>query len=124
MESQSRELGCHATWRRRNVVGIQSRIKGLAVSRLCCPRRLARATQAGPESRGEPSGARSTASLMKTDVLPERIRFAFPFAILTQPDTVRLIAGEEFRYTLRSPSLDQWLPRFLRGFEHDAEWRP
>ena len=61
---------------------------------------------------------------MKTDFLPERIRFAFPFAILTKPDTVRLVAGEELRYTLRSPSLDQWLPRVLSSFEHDAEWRP
>ena len=61
---------------------------------------------------------------MKTDFLPERIRFAFAFAILTKPDTVRLVAGEELRYTLRSPSLDQWLPGFLSGFEHDAEWRP
>src|SRR2546421_6093841 len=61
---------------------------------------------------------------MKTEVLPERVRFAFPFAILTRPDTVRLIAGEEFRYTLRSPSLDQWLPQFLNNFESEVEWRP
>ena len=61
---------------------------------------------------------------MKTEVLPKQIRFAFPFAILTKPDTVRLVAGEEFRYTLRSPSLDQWLPRFLSSFDHEAEWRP
>ena len=61
---------------------------------------------------------------MKTAVLPKQIQFAFPFAILTKPDTVRLVAGEEFRYTLRSPSLDQWLPRFLGSFDHEAEWRP
>src|SRR5258706_6144643 len=61
---------------------------------------------------------------MKTDVLPKQIQFAFPFAILTRPDTVRLVAGDEFRYTLRSPSLDQWLPRFLGSFDHEAEWRP
>jgi len=60
---------------------------------------------------------------MKTEVLPKRIRFVFPFSILTKPDTVRLVAGEEFRYTLRSPSLDQWLPQFLGGFDHEADWR-
>ncbi len=61
---------------------------------------------------------------MKTEVLPKQIRFAFPFAILTKPDTVRLVAGEEFRYTLRSPSLDKWLPGFLSSFNHEAEWCP
>jgi bacteriocin biosynthesis cyclodehydratase domain-containing protein len=61
---------------------------------------------------------------MKAEVLPKQIRFAFPFAILTKPDTVRLVAGEEFRYTLRSPSLDQWLPGFLSNFDQEAEWRP
>ena len=54
---------------------------------------------------------------MNAGILPKRIRFAFPFAILTKPDTVRLVAGEELRYTLRSPSLDQWLPGFLRSFD-------
>ena len=61
---------------------------------------------------------------MNTEILPKRIRFAFPFAILTKPDTVRLVAGEEFRYTLRSPSLDQWLPQFLNHFNGEVEWRP
>src|SRR5438874_10065915 len=60
---------------------------------------------------------------MNAEIVPKRVRFAFPFAILTKPDTVRLVAGEEFRYTLRSPSLDQWLPRFLGGFEREAEWQ-
>ena len=48
---------------------------------------------------------------MDTEILPERVRFAFPFTILTKPDMVRLVAGEDFRYTLRSPSLEQWLPQ-------------
>ena len=61
---------------------------------------------------------------MNTEILPDRIRFAFPFAILTKPDTVRLVAGEEFRYTLRSPSLEQWLPQLLSSFEREVEWRP
>jgi len=60
---------------------------------------------------------------MNSEVLPNRVRFAFPFAILTKPDTVRLVAGEEFRYTLRSPSLEQWLPPLLKNFERDVEWR-
>lgn len=61
---------------------------------------------------------------MNTVILPKRIQFAFRFAILTRPDTVRLVAGEEFRYTLRSPSLDQWLPRWLSNFEREVEWHP
>jgi len=60
---------------------------------------------------------------MNTEVLPNRVRFAFPFAILTRPNTVRLVAGEEFRYTLRSPSLEQWLPPLLKSFEREVEWR-
>jgi len=61
---------------------------------------------------------------MNAEIVPKRVRFAFPFAILTKPDTVRLVAGEEFRYTLRSPSLDQWLPQLLSSFEREVEWRP
>jgi len=61
---------------------------------------------------------------MNAEIVPKRVRFAFPFAILTKPDTVRLVAGEEFRYTLRSPSLEQWLPQLLSSFEHEVEWRP
>jgi thiazole/oxazole-forming peptide maturase SagD family component len=37
---------------------------------------------------------------------------------------VRLVAGEEFRYTLHSPALDRWLPRWLGSFENAAEWAP
>jgi bacteriocin biosynthesis cyclodehydratase domain-containing protein len=61
---------------------------------------------------------------MNNRKLPNRIQFAFPFAILTKPDTVRLVAGEEFRYTLRSPALDQWLPQWLTSFERGVEWHP
>lgn len=60
---------------------------------------------------------------MHTEAIPRRVRFAFPFAILTRPDTVRLVAGEQFRYTLRSASLEQWLPQLLRNFEREIEWR-
>jgi len=61
---------------------------------------------------------------MNAEIVPKRVRFAFPFAILTKPDTVRLVAGEEFRYTLRSPSLEQWLPQLLSSFAREVEWRP
>jgi len=61
---------------------------------------------------------------MNAEIVPNRVRFAFPFAILTKPDTVRLVAGEEFRYTLRSPSLEQWLPQLLSSFAREVEWRP
>ncbi|HZZ80938.1 MAG TPA: TOMM precursor leader peptide-binding protein [Gemmataceae bacterium] len=39
-----------------------------------------------------------------------RPRFAYPFTVLTAPDTVRLVAGEDHRYTLTAPGLDRWLP--------------
>jgi bacteriocin biosynthesis cyclodehydratase domain-containing protein len=42
-----------------------------------------------------------------------RPRLALPFSILPQPDTVRLVAGEDFRYTFSAPGLDRWLPAFL-----------
>ena len=57
-------------------------------------------------------------------MLPKRIRFAFPFTILAKPNMVRLIAGEDFRYTLSALSLEQWLPQWLGRFEHEVEWRP
>jgi bacteriocin biosynthesis cyclodehydratase domain-containing protein len=38
-----------------------------------------------------------------------------PFTVLTDPDTVRLVAGEDHRYTLTGPGLDQWLPDLLAG---------
>jgi bacteriocin biosynthesis cyclodehydratase domain-containing protein len=42
-----------------------------------------------------------------------RPRLAFPFTILASPGTVRLVAGEDFRYTLSADGLDQWLPKLL-----------
>src|SRR3954451_6851992 len=48
---------------------------------------------------------------------PRRPRLALPFTILTAPDTVRLVAGEDFRYTLTSPGLDAWLPDLLAEFD-------
>ena len=46
-----------------------------------------------------------------------RPRFALPFTVLTGPDTVRLIAGEDFRYTLTGPGLEEWLPDLLASFD-------
>jgi bacteriocin biosynthesis cyclodehydratase domain-containing protein len=45
--------------------------------------------------------------------LRRRPRLAYPFTILAQPDTVRLVAGEDYRYTLADVGLDRWLPAFL-----------
>ncbi|MSQ96455.1 MAG: TOMM precursor leader peptide-binding protein [Gemmataceae bacterium] len=48
---------------------------------------------------------------------PRRPRLALPFTILTERDTVRLVAGEDFRYTLTGPGLDGWLPAWLAGLD-------
>ena len=42
-----------------------------------------------------------------------RPRLAFPFTVLTQADTVRLVAGEDYRYTLTGAGLERWLPEFV-----------
>jgi bacteriocin biosynthesis cyclodehydratase domain-containing protein len=46
-----------------------------------------------------------------------RPRLALPFTILTGPDTVRLVAGEDHRYTLTAPGLDGWLGGWLAGLD-------
>jgi len=46
-----------------------------------------------------------------------RPRLALPFSFLESPDQVRLVAGEDFRYTLNGPGLDRWLPGFLAGLD-------
>jgi bacteriocin biosynthesis cyclodehydratase domain-containing protein len=48
---------------------------------------------------------------------PRRPRLALPFTILSERDTVRLVAGEDFRYTLGGPELDAWLPDWLAGLD-------
>jgi len=45
--------------------------------------------------------------------LPLRPCLALPFTFLAAPDRVRLVAGEDFRYTLEGPGLDKWLPVWL-----------
>src|SRR5262245_1504058 len=42
-----------------------------------------------------------------------RPRLAYPFTVLPQADMVRLVAGEDFRYTLTGPGLATWLPALL-----------
>jgi len=46
-----------------------------------------------------------------------RPRLALPFTILPSADTVRLIAGEDFRYTLAGKGIDRWLPRLLERLD-------
>lgn len=40
-----------------------------------------------------------------------------PFTVLTEPDTVRLIAGEDFRYTFTDEQLETWFPNWLKRFD-------
>jgi len=46
-----------------------------------------------------------------------RPRLALPFTILTADDTVRLVAGEDFRYTFSGSGIDEWLPHLLEGLD-------
>ncbi len=46
-----------------------------------------------------------------------RLKLALPFTILTAPDTVRLVAGEDYRYTLTAPGLQTWLPGVLASLD-------
>jgi bacteriocin biosynthesis cyclodehydratase domain-containing protein len=46
-----------------------------------------------------------------------RPRLALPFTILTAPDTVRLVAGEDFRYTLTGSGLDAWFAAWLTNLD-------
>lgn len=46
-----------------------------------------------------------------------RPRLALPFTVLPAADAVRLVAGEDFRYTLAGPGLERWLPDWLAGFD-------
>jgi bacteriocin biosynthesis cyclodehydratase domain-containing protein len=46
-----------------------------------------------------------------------RPRFALPFTIVPGTDRVRLVAGEDFRYTLSAPGLEDWLPQLLEKLD-------
>jgi bacteriocin biosynthesis cyclodehydratase domain-containing protein len=45
------------------------------------------------------------------------LRLSLPFTILTAPGIVRLVAGEDSRYTLTAAELDTWFPKFLQSFD-------
>jgi bacteriocin biosynthesis cyclodehydratase domain-containing protein len=49
--------------------------------------------------------------------LPARPFLAPGFTVLSGPDRVRLVAGEDFRYTLSGPGLEAWLPAWLEGLD-------
>jgi bacteriocin biosynthesis cyclodehydratase domain-containing protein len=46
-----------------------------------------------------------------------RPKLALPFTVLRGDGVVRLVAGEDFRYTLAAPGLDAWLPDWLARFD-------
>ena len=48
-----------------------------------------------------------------SDLLTRRFRLALPFTTLTGAGTVRLIAGEDFRYSLKGAGIEAWLPHLL-----------
>jgi bacteriocin biosynthesis cyclodehydratase domain-containing protein len=50
------------------------------------------------------------------DALERRPRLAYPFTVLTGPNLVRIVAGEDFRYTLTAPGIELWLPPLLAKF--------
>lgn len=49
--------------------------------------------------------------------LPSRLQLALPFTYLTAANRVRLVAGEDFRFTLEGPCLETWLPGWLPTFD-------
>ena len=51
---------------------------------------------------------------MSDSLLERRPRLAYPFTILTSVNVVRLVAGEDFRYTLTAPDLQSWMPALLK----------
>jgi bacteriocin biosynthesis cyclodehydratase domain-containing protein len=40
---------------------------------------------------------------------------ALPYTVMAEPDIVRLVAGEDHRYTLKAAGLESWLPGLLAG---------
>jgi len=49
--------------------------------------------------------------------LHRRPRLALPFTILAESDTVRLVAGEDLRYTLSAAGIERWLPDLLAALD-------
>lgn len=48
-------------------------------------------------------------------------QLALPFTILTEQNKVRLVAGEDFRYTFTAPNLETWLPQLLNRFNGNTQ---
>jgi bacteriocin biosynthesis cyclodehydratase domain-containing protein len=46
-------------------------------------------------------------------LLSSRPALAYPFTVLANGEQVRLVAGEDFRFTLSAPGLSSWLPSWL-----------
>jgi bacteriocin biosynthesis cyclodehydratase domain-containing protein len=44
-----------------------------------------------------------------------RPRLALPYTVMAGPDTVRLVAGEDHRYTMTGDGVEAWLPGLLAG---------
>lgn len=53
---------------------------------------------------------------MSDRLLRRRPRLALPYTVLTAPDRVRLVAGEDARYTLSGLGVEHWLPELLAEF--------
>jgi bacteriocin biosynthesis cyclodehydratase domain-containing protein len=51
------------------------------------------------------------------DLQKRRPRLALPFTVLAGRDAVHLVAGEDFRYSLTGPGVENWLPGFLAGLD-------
>ncbi|MGE0713218.1 MAG: TOMM precursor leader peptide-binding protein [Planctomycetota bacterium] len=45
------------------------------------------------------------------------MQLALPFSVLVGPGLVRLVCGEDQRYTLRGEGLEEWLPPLIAAFE-------
>lgn len=50
-----------------------------------------------------------------------RLRLALPFTVIREPGVVRLVAGEDHRYTLRHEGVDAWLPPLLERLDGGAD---
>lgn len=46
-----------------------------------------------------------------------RPQLSLPYTVLTQKNRVRLVAGEDFRYTFEGISLEDWLPNLLQRLD-------
>jgi bacteriocin biosynthesis cyclodehydratase domain-containing protein len=47
----------------------------------------------------------------------DRLELAIAPTVICEPDLVRIIAGEDFRFTLRASGLDTWLPGILQRLD-------